>query len=397
MNSDDSLPQLPFAQPSPFQIAPEFRVLQAERPITRIRTATGDLAWVVTKYDDIKTLFADIRLGRSHPDPAHAARFSDSALLGGPFGDFDTEPESTARTRRLLMPMFSPRRMTRLSERVAALVEILLDELAEQTPPADLHERLSLPLPVMVICELLGVPYADHKRFEEWSEAAVGLGDQVAAATAFGELFTYMNAHIRHKRHEPGEDVISALIAAENEGKLPDDEIAMLAAALLLAGHASTAARIDHGTVLLLANPDQLTALQGDPVLASGAVEEIVRTFAAGDSGLPRYARADIEIGGVTIRAGEAVLLAATVGNRDERVFADPDKFDITREPNPHLGFGHGPYFCLGASLARMELTAVFTALFRRFPTLRLAVPLEELKLRTDLLSGGFSAVPVTW
>src|SRR5260370_5121207 len=206
-----------------------------------------------------------------------------------------------------------------------------------------------------------------------------------------------MEQHIEHKGREPRDDMISALIAAEGEGKLSKDDIAILAAALLLAGHASTAARIDHGTVLLLANPDQLNALRGDPALIEGAVEEIVRTFALGDSGLPRYARADIHIGGVTIRAGEAVFLAATVANRDERIFSDPGRFDITREPNPHLGFGHGNYFCIGASLARLELQAVVTLLFQRFPTLRPPGPLEQLQLRTDLLTGGFAELPVTW
>src|SRR6266496_494643 len=155
-NRNDDLPRLPFAQQDPLDIAPELRLLQEERPITRIRTATGDVAWMITRYDDIKALFADRRLGRSHPHPEKAARFSDSALLGGPFGDFDTELETSARMRRLLAPAFSARRMQAISGRVDALVDGLLDNLSRRAPPADLHRLLSLPLPVMVICELLG-------------------------------------------------------------------------------------------------------------------------------------------------------------------------------------------------------------------------------------------------
>ncbi len=396
-NRNDDLPRLPFAQQDPLDIAPELRLLQEERPITRIRTATGDVAWMITRYDDIKALFADRRLGRSHPHPEKAARFSDSALLGGPFGDFDTELETSARMRRLLAPAFSARRMQAISGRVDALVDGLLDNLSRRAPPADLHRLLSLPLPVMVICELLGVPYADHELFEEWSERAVVIDDTVASATAFQELFSYMNQHIDGRRRQPGDDMISNLIAAEGEGKLSNDDIAILAAALLLAGHASTAARIDHGTVQLLANPDQLDRLRGKPALIEGAVEEIVRTFAIGDTGLPRYARSDIEIGDVVIKTGDAVFLAATVANRDERVFPSASDFDINREPNLHLGFGHGYYFCCGASLARVELQSVFSKLFQRFPALRLAVPLEHLQLRTDLLTGGFVELPVMW
>jgi pentalenolactone synthase len=191
--------------------------------------------------------------------------------------------------------------------------------------------------------------------------------------------------------------VISDLTSAQAEFHYGDEDIAGVAAALLFAGHETTVARIDYGTLLLLAHPDQCDAIRRDPELVEGAVEEILRIAVPHSSGLPRYAKDDIDLAGVTIRAGDAVLLTSVVANRDAAAFPDPDRFDITRSPNPHLSFGHGPRFCIGAILARIELHAVFTALPRRFPALQLAVPLEELQLRTDVVIGGLTALPVSW
>lgn len=397
MTTSNDLPRLPIVQRDVLNIAPAFRVLQEERPITRVHTAAGDVAWLVTRYEDVKVLIADDRLGHSHPDPEHAPRFSDSVLLGGPMGDHAAEQEMDRRMRGLLAPAFSPRRMRKLRGRVDTLVGLLLDRMAQQTPPVDLHRHLSLPLPVMVICELLGVSYDDHEHFEAWSQSAAGLTDLTATAAAFGNLVEYVNQVIDRKHGEPADDLISDLIAAEDEWGLTNFDIASLVALLLFAGHESTVVRIDIGTVLFLANPDQRDALLQDLTLLSSATEEIVRMAAPGDNGMPRYARADVEIDGVTISAGDAVLLAATVANRDHRAFTDPDRFDIARTPNPHLGFGHGARFCIGATLARIELQSVFGVLFHRFPTLTLAVGLDELRLRSDLLTGGLMELPVTW
>ena len=191
--------------------------------------------------------------------------------------------------------------------------------------------------------------------------------------------------------------MISDLISAQAEFHYGDEDIAGVAAALLFAGHETTVARIDYGTLLLLTHPEQCDAIRRDPELVEGAVEEILRIAVPHSSGLPRYAKDDIDLAGVTILAGEAVLLTSVVANRDAAASPDPDCFDITRSPNPHLSFGHGPRFCIGASLARIELNAVFSALPRRFPALRLAVPIEELQLRTDVVIGGLTALPVTW
>jgi cytochrome P450 len=390
------LPQLPFPRQGILDVGPLSRTLQAQAPLLPVRTPAGDVAWLVTRHAEARTLFADPRLGRSHPDPARAARISAAALMGGPMGDVRTEAADHARMRRLLTPAFSAHRMNRLRSHVAELVEQLIDRLTAGGRPADLHETLSFPLPVLVICELLGVPYDDRERFRVWSQGCADLTDRAASAAALDQLVGYMRELIVRKRRAPGEDVISDLIKAE-DGRLPDGAVAELAAGLLFAGHETTVARIDIGALLLMTHPDQLDRLQHDPCLVAPAVEEILRLAAPGGLGLARYAHEDIDIADVRIRAGDAVLLDSVITNRDPHAIPEPERFDIARTPNPHLSFGHGAHYCIGASLARVELQEVFTALPIRLPTLHLAVPVEQLRLRTDLLTGGLTALPVSW
>jgi cytochrome P450 len=284
--------------------------------------------------------------------------------------------------------------MKKLSDHVGSLVEERLDHLAKLTPPVDLHAELSFPLPVLVICQLLGVPYEDREYFSGVSERLGDMLDPDKSEAAREELGAYMAGLIERKRHEPAEDVLSDLA-----GELDDDgAIAKLAGGLLFAGHETTVNRIDFGVLLLLANPGQLDLLKADPGLAPGAVEEILRVAVTSLHGLPRYAHEDIEIGGVTIRRGEAVVLMPGAANRDERIYPDPEMFDIRRpQTDPHLSFGYGPRFCIGASLARVELIAVFSRLFERFPALRLAVPATELRRREGRIADGFAELPVVW
>ena len=390
-------PQLPFPRPGVLDIAPLYARLRAEAPICAVRTAAGDPAWLVTGHALTRELFADPRLGRSHPDPERATRISGSALLGGPMGDAADEAEDHARMRKLLAPAFSARRMHRLRDHVAELVTTALDQMAEHGSPADLHDLLALPIPVLVICELLGVPYSDRARFRTLSEGVGGLDDRAASARAIQALIAYIGELVVRKRREPGEDVLSDLVGRDPEGH-HDQETAGLAAMLLFAGHETTVTRIDVGTVLLLAHHEHYRALADDPTLVPATVEEILRLAApGGGSGLPRYAHTDITAGGVTIRTGDAVILGPSVANRDPAVFADPTTFDPSRDASGHLAFGYGPRYCIGAALARVELQAVFTALPARFPTLELAVPVAQLELRADLLTGGLTRLPVRW
>ena len=377
--------------------------------VRRVTTPAGDPAWLVTGYDDVKALLADPRLGRTHPDPARAARAYRSAIFGGPMGGSPADERRKHQAmRQLLAPAFSARRMQTLRPRVQELVDGLLDELGQRTPPADFHAAVSFPLPALVICELLGVPYADRHDFRRWSDDAAHTTDAERSRAGLAHLHGYMRALLARKRQEPAEDVLSDLLAAQAQAPdaFTDEGVVQLAAGLLFAGHETTVAAIDKGVVLLLTQPDQRQALERDPALVPGVVEEILRlpgpvpdaarsTRPAG--GLPRYAHHDVDVAGVTIRAGELVLLGLREPNLDERVFPAPTAFEPRREPNPHLTFGHGPHYCIGAPLARIELQTLFGTLFQRFPKLRLAVPVEALRPRSEHLTGGLTALPVTW
>lgn len=374
--------------------------------VERVRTPAGDPAWRVTGYDTVKALLADPRLGRSHPEPERAARFSEAAIFGGPMGSPSSERSDHVRMRGLLSRSFSARRMASLRPRVQELVDGLLDAMDRETPPVDIHEAISFPLPALVICELLGVPYEDREDFRRWSDDAGDMRDGARSRAGLARLQGYMRALVEHKRSRPAEDVISDLITAQRYApdEFTDDQVVQLAAGLLFAGHETTVTAIDKGVLRLLTNPTARDAIQRDPTLLPRAVEEILRlpspvptppTTPAG--GLPRYANAPMEIGGVSIRTGDLVLLDLQAANLDDRVFPAPETFDVAREENPHLTFGHGPHYCMGAPLARIELQTVFGALFQRFPTLRLAVPVEELRPRSHLLTGGLTELPVTW
>ena len=396
MTAFGDLPTLPFERHDVLALPPLLRRLQAERSITRVLTATGHQAWYVARYAEVKQLLGDSRLGRSHPDPEHAPRINDSILFGGPAENYDTELADHARMRSLLTPFFSAQRMEALRPRVEARADQVLDRLAGTTPPEDLHEALSLLLPGLVTCELLGVPCEDLAQFRAWSQGIAGLHDRQRAGEALARLITYMGDLVTRKRTHPDNDLISELCMAE-EGTISDDYVAFLGAMLLFTGHETTVARLDLGVLLLLTNPEERVAMLHDRSLIRCGVEEVLRASATGGGGLPRYPRADIEIDGVRLAAGEAVLLDIGAANHDERAFDDPDRFDVARQPNAHLTFGYGPRFCVGAPLARIELQVAFEKLFSRFPTLRLAMPIGQLRTRDDVLIRGLAELPVTW
>jgi pentalenolactone synthase len=371
-----------------------------------VTTHAGDPAWLVSGYETIKGLLTDSRLNTTHADPEHAPRYSESAIFGQARQATPTEREDHARMRRLLGRSFSARRLAALRPRVQHLVDGLLDDLASGRPPVDFHEAVSFPLPALVICELLGVPFADREDFRRWSDEAADLADHDRSSAGLAALWQYIGTLVARKLEQPAEDVLSDLVAVhrENPETYPLDQVAELGAGLLFAGHETTVSAIDRGVVLLLTHPDQRAALQRDPALVPTAVEEVLRAFIPGTnsdrgpaSGLPRWTNADITVDGVPIPAGDLVLLDLQDANLDPATFSTPEEFDITRPVNPHLTFGHGPHFCIGAPLARMELQALFGTLFERFPTLRLAVPVEELQLRTMRLVGGLNKLPVTW
>ena len=311
-----ALAQLPFAQAHPLATAPGLRALQSRGPIHRVRTAVGDDAWMVTGHALLRQLMDDDRLGRSHPEPGTAARSGDSALFGGPLGEFETEAADHARMRALLQPHFTPKHMRSLAPKLDALIAGRLDELEKHGCPADLHAEVALPVPILVICDLLGVPYSDRDQFRAWVDDAGCVNDRARSEHGLAELFGYGMTLVERKHAHPDDDVISRLCATEGVGDL---EAATLSMQLLFAGHETTVVAIGRGTLLLLTNRDQWQALLDDPALIPHAVEELLRASPPGGIGIPRYARTDLDIAGVTIRAGDLVLLDIGSANFDPR------------------------------------------------------------------------------
>lgn len=374
----------------------QLRTLQSQGTIHRVRTPASHEAWLVTGYAQVRQLLDDDRLGRAHRNPDTAARIGESALFGGPLGDFDTEQADHARMRALLQPHFSPRHLRTLVPRVETLTRGLLDELAQEGPPVDLHAKLAVPLPILVICELLGVPYSDRDQFRGWTQDAANVRDHSRSEHGLTELFAYCMKLVEHKRADAGDDVITRLCATDG---VSDQEAAELSMFLLFAGHETTVVAIGLGALLLLTNPNQRWAILDNPALIPTAVEELLRTaaFGGGVAGIPRYARTDFEIDGVPIHAGDLVLLDIESANHDPTVFGDPYRLDIARRDASHLTFGYGARYCIGAPLARIELKTVFSQLIPRFPSMHLTVDPARLTVRSDVLAGGLAELPVSW
>lgn len=396
--------RLPFDRPNVLDLAPLYEVLRREAPVTPVTTPAGDPAWLVTRFDEVRTMLGDKRLGRSHPAPEQASRITAAAVQNGPSGSYETEEADHTRMRRLLTPAFSAKRMRMLTDHVQGLVDGCIDELVARHATApdgvvDLQAGLAFPLPVAVICRLLGVPESDREHFRSLSERMADLaavGDD--AHRARSEFNRYMTGLAEAKRVDPGEDVISDLVRAQDaDDDFDYDEMIRLCVGLLFAGHETTVNRIGLGTLFLLTRLDHWEALTADPAgRVNATVEEIMRLGAPGDLGLLRYAHTDLDVAGVTIHRGDAVILSINAANRDQSVYAEAETFAPDREERAHLGFGHGSHFCIGASLARTELRIVFAALAQRLPGLRLARDVDDLDVRTTI-TGGVTELPVTW
>ncbi|WP_241827170.1 pentalenolactone synthase [Streptomyces graminilatus] len=395
------LPVLPFDNPSILGVAPRMRDLQKEGPITRVRLGSED-AWLVTHYDEVRALLSDRRLGLSDPKPERVAkttaRLTMMALMSG--RDYDTEAIEHPQFRELLVPRFSTRRMRQMKIRIDQHVDGLIDKLAATPPPVDLHRALSFALPTMVVCDLLGVPLADQERIGQWAMGTFDQSDSLISVETFQQVVDYITELVALKRINPGDDLLSELIA-EKDGSLSDEYIAQLGCAIVLFGYETTVIRIDLGVLLLLRNPAQRAMLVENPALAPAAVEEILRLGVGGKGSnalIPRYAHSDIEVGDTLIRTGDAVLLAIGAANVDSQAYPDSDQLDLTRvRPKAHMAFGHGTRNCIGRVLARIELTAVFERLFQRLPDLRLAVPEETVRWQEHRITGGYDKLPVTF
>ncbi|MFI7407142.1 cytochrome P450 [Streptomyces sp. NPDC049627] len=391
----------PQSRTCPYHPPTAYDPLRDTRPLARITLYDGRPAWLVTGHSLARTLLADPRLSsdRTRPDfPAPTERFAGfrnrrSALLGV------DDPEHRVQ-RRMMVPSFTLRRAVELRPQIQRIVDERLDAMIAQGAPAELVSAFALPVPSMLICALLGVPYEDHEYFEGQSRRLLRGPTAADTMDARDRLEAYFAELIerKQKQPEPGDGVLDELVHQQlRDGDLDQEELIALATILLVAGHETTANMISLGTFTLLQHPDRLAELRADAGLVPAAVEELMRMLSIAD-GLLRVAVEDIEVeGAATIRAGEGVLFATSVINRDDAVYADPDSLDWHRPARHHVAFGFGIHQCLGQNLARAELEIALHTLFDRLPTLRLAVPAEEIPFKPGDTIQGMLELPVTW
>ncbi|WP_405745548.1 cytochrome P450 [Streptomyces sp. NBC_01525] len=385
----------------PFNTADNLSLSEAydearNRPgLLQVRMAYGEPAWLVTRYAEARFVLGDQRFSRALGLERDEPRQSEGSLNSG---ILSMDPPEHTRLRSLVAKAFTVRQVEKLRPQVKELTGQLLDELEEAGPPADLVDRYALPIPVAVICRMLGVPVEDRPKFRAWSDAALSTSSLTAEEFDANreELRAYMGQLIEEHRRHPQDDLMTALIDARDAGdRLSELELVDLCIGILVAGHETTATQIPNFVLTLLDHPEELARLRERPELMAGAVEELLRFVPLGSgAGQPRYATEDIEVGGTLVRAGTPVLVAVGAANRDALRFSSPGTLDFARTGNQHLGFGHGVHHCLGAPLARLELQEALGALITRFPGLHLA---GDVQWKTEMLVRGPRVLPVGW
>ncbi|MDT5042660.1 MAG: hypothetical protein QOE51_3645 [Actinoplanes sp.] len=389
----------PFSDPDRLYLDPLYAELRRQEPVVQVQLPFGETAWLATRYEDVRVVLGDARFSRAASVGRDEPRLTPQPIGGG---ILSMDPPDHSRLRRLVAKAFTARRVDLLRPDTTEIADELVDAMIAGGSPADLVEQFAAPLPIRVICRLLGVPVSDQEKFRTWSEAIVSTTSLAPEQIVeyLGSLHAYMAGLIAHRRQEPTDDLLGALVQARDadNDRLTEQEMVELAAGILAAGHETTVSQIPNFVYVLLTNPEQLALLQSRPDLIPSAVEELMRYVPLGAaSSFARYATEDVELGGVRIRAGEPVIASLSSANRDDDVFADPDGLDLTREVNPHIGFGHGVHHCLGAQLARMELQVALGTLLTRLTGLSLAVDEKELDWKPGQLVRGLRSMPVTW
>jgi cytochrome P450 len=393
----------PMARTCPFDPPAELARLRAENPVSRIRLWDGSSPWLVTRYEDVRRILSDARVSADTDRPNYPFQSEGLRIQcanSGKFSFLDMDDPDHARHRKMITSDFTVRSTKALRPLVENLVSELLDAMELGPKPVDLVDAFALPLPSMVICHMLGVPYADHDFFQEHSRALLDTTmDGESSARANDELRAYLTDLMDEKETEPTDDILGRLAQRYVlTGQLSRDEAVSMALLLLVGGHETTANMIGLGTLTLLQHLELSAEVRdGGAAVVKSVVEELLRLLTVAHSGMRRTALEDIEIGGVTIRAGEGIIAAVESANRDETVFESPGELDIHRSTNHHVAFGFGVHQCIGQPLARLELQIVYPALLRRFPNLHLAVPLDEIRYRDETVIYGVQALPVSW
>jgi cytochrome P450 len=378
--------------------APELSQVREGDGVVQVTSPFGGHAYLVARYEDVRAVLSDpVRFSSvtERFESAAASAEERARMRAGSLIAFDP-PEHT-RLRRLFTPEFTVRRMRALEPRIVKIVAAALDDLERAGKPADLVEHFAVPVPSLVICELLGVPYADRDGFQERSarllDVSLPLEERRAAQL---EDRAYLAGLVARAQRDPGEDMLGMLVR-EHGAELSGDELTGIAWLLLLAGHETTSNMLGLGTLALLRHPEQLALIRDDPAHVEPAVEELLRWLSIVDFVPSRTATTDVELGGHRIPAGSVVQVSLVTANRDPAFIDDPDTLDITRGAPGHVAFGHGVHHCLGAPLARMEMRIAFPALLRRFPGLALADPYEQVQFRAFSVVYGVQSLNVTW
>jgi len=397
--ADQAAPFFPAPRTCPFSAPPEYTEFREAGGLHKVTIWDGSQHWLATRHADIRAVLADPRFSADVRNPDFPLVHSNQREHeGGPFLRLD-DPEH-ARLRQLLTREFSVRRTRAMSEQLLAVTDELIDAMLDGGGPVDFVREFALPMPSRAICAILGVPYEDHEMFQRHADAGTDLGvSHEERARAQAEAFAYYTDLVERKRREPGEDMVSRLLAEATgpEGFAPE-QLPVLVSILVGAGHETTANMLGLGLTALLRNPDQRELLIAQPELALDAAEEMLRYWGIVSTDPRRVATADVEIGGQLVRRGEAVIVSLVAGNRDPLAFGpDADEVDITRKARSHVAFGFGSHQCLGQNLARVEMQVAWPRLLERIPALRLAVPVEELEFKTNSIVYGLKSLPVTW
>jgi cytochrome P450 len=368
--------------------------------VKRVLLATGRKAWAVTGYDNIRAVLTNPNVSSSRRHDGFPFYFDAPAEFRTETSFIGYDPPEHTNTRRKAALTFTTRNVNSLRPRIQEIVDGAIDRMLEQGPPVDLHTSLALPVPMAMICQLLGVPFEDEAFFQRLGQTLLG-GKSTAEDRANGirEATEYFTKLVAKKEQEPGDDLISRTIKdyQDNEEEYDPRAVVNMCRLLMNGGHETSANMISLGTACLLENPDQLELLKSDPELLVPAVEELLRYLTIGDTAVPRVALEDIEVDGAVIPKGDGILMIGLTGNRDPNVYEEPDKLDIRRGSRKHLAFGHGLHHCIGSELARTELEIVFSTLFRRIPDLKLAEPFDSLGTKHAAVIYGLWNLPVTW